>query len=73
MSVLQQNLGGIGKPIPYAFEISLDPQDFESWEISQVSGMDFPIPLPPPHSQRSRRRRLGQMDWIEKEFKPGTQ
>ena len=28
MSVLHQNLGGIGKSIPSALEISLDPRDF---------------------------------------------
>ena len=53
MSTLHQNLGGIGKSIPSALEISLDPRDFpraspsgnllglgKSW----ASGMDFPIP-----------------------------
>ena len=39
MSVLHQNSGGIGKYIPPALEISLDPRDF-----SRLSGMDFPIP-----------------------------
>ena len=37
MSVLHQNFGGIGKSIPSALEISLDPRDFPQ-EISRVSG-----------------------------------
>ena len=37
MSVLHQNSGVIGKSIPSALEISLDPQDFPR-EIFWVSG-----------------------------------
>ena len=60
MSVLHQNSGGIGKSIPSALEISLDPRDFPraspsgnlsglgkslgSREISWALGMYFPIP-----------------------------
>ena len=37
MPILHQNLGVIGKSIPSALEISLDPRDFPR-EISRVSG-----------------------------------
>ena len=56
MSVLHQNSGGIGKSIPSALQISLDPRDFPraspSGDLSGLGkslgrrgpGMDFPIP-----------------------------
>ena len=41
MSVVHQNLGGIGKSIPSSFTLRKSPG---SREISWVSGTDFPIP-----------------------------